>query len=559
MAEVRITRTCKRAWLAIGAALLLPAAAPASIDERAELAAYARARAADTFGATDEAAKRYAALLALSPGNDLLAARALSQAMAAGDYRIALQAARILDRSGRLAPDSRLLLLTEALRIRDWKEADRQVAAIESDRVYSFMVPILRAWIAVDRRQGDPLTFLEAAKDNPLATVYAAEHRPFLLLATGKRKVAAAELVKLTETGGARAQRLRIAGAASLGRKDRESAAALLAGEAAPIRAARDLLAKRKSIPGAITSARAGVAEFLARVAVDLHGQNATALGLAHARLSTFLAPENSETWLVTSELLAAQGKNREALAVLANIAPDDPFAGSATDSRARLLLAAGDKEAAVAQAEAAAARPSSTAADWARLGELYLQLDRPADSARAYGEAITRVQAAPATGEAEWTLWLLRGGALDEADRWPEAKAALEQAYKLAPDQPLVLNYLGYSQLERRENLAEAEKLIREASRLRPDDAAITDSLGWAHYIRGNLPGAITLLEKAAVGQPADPAINEHLGDAYYSAGRRFEARYAWEAALLYAEDEDAARLRAKIEAGLTPKLAAP
>jgi Flp pilus assembly protein TadD len=122
-----------------------------------------------------------------------------------------------------------------------------------------------------------------------------------------------------------------------------------------------------------------------------------------------------------------------------------------------------------------------------------------------------------------------------------------------------LVLNYLGYSQLERRENLVEAEKLIREASRLRPDDAAITDSLGWAHYIRGNLPSAITLLEKAAAGQPADPAINEHLGDAYYSAGRRFEARYAWEAALLYAEDEDATRLRAKIEAGLTPKLAAP
>jgi Flp pilus assembly protein TadD len=155
--------------------------------------------------------------------------------------------------------------------------------------------------------------------------------------------------------------------------------------------------------------------------------------------------------------------------------------------------------------------------------------------------------------------LWLLRGGALDEAGRWPEAKAALEQAHKLAPDQPLVLNYLGYAQLERRENLAEAERLIREASRLQPDNFAITDSLGWAHYIRGNLVSAIELLERAAAGEPSDPAINEHLGDAYYSAGRRYEARYAWEAALLYAEDEDAKRLRAKIDAGLTPTLAAP
>jgi tetratricopeptide (TPR) repeat protein len=539
--------------------MLAATPAAATVDDRAELAAYARARAADSFGASGEAAKGYAALLALSPGNELLAVRALGQAMAAGDYQVALQAARILDRGGRLAPDSRLILLAEALRIRDWKGANAQVDAIAADQVYGFMVPVLRAWIAVDSGKGDPLAILETSKSNPLAIIYAAEHRPFLLLATGKRKEAAVELRKLAESSGARAQRLRIAAAASLARKDREEAAALLAGEGAPLRVARELLEQRKRIPGEIAGARAGIAEFLARVALDLHGQNATALGLAHARLSTFLAPENSETWLITSELLAAQEKNRDALAVLANIAPGDPFAGHSADSRTKLLLALGDKQAALAEAEAAAARPTAATADWVRLGELYLELERPDDSARAYEQAIARAKSAPSAAQPEWTLWLLRGSALHEAKRWPEAKAALEQAYKLAPDQPLVLNYLGYSQLERRENLAEAEKLIREASRLRPDDAAITDSLGWAHYVRGNLPSAITLLEKAAAGQPADPAINEHLGDAYYSAGRRFEARYAWEAALLYAEDEDAARLRAKIEAGLTPKTAAP
>jgi Flp pilus assembly protein TadD len=122
-----------------------------------------------------------------------------------------------------------------------------------------------------------------------------------------------------------------------------------------------------------------------------------------------------------------------------------------------------------------------------------------------------------------------------------------------------VVLNFLGYSQLERRENLAEAERLIREASKLQPDDAAITDSLGWALYVRGDLPQAIALLERAAQSQPADTAINEHLGDAYYSAGRRFEARYAWQAALTYAEGDAATRLRAKIDSGLKPALAAP
>jgi Flp pilus assembly protein TadD len=94
---------------------------------------------------------------------------------------------------------------------------------------------------------------------------------------------------------------------------------------------------------------------------------------------------------------------------------------------------------------------------------------------------------------------------------------------------------------------------LVEKASALDPQNAAITDSLGWAYYLSGNLPAAIGKLETAAVGEPADPSINEHLGDAYWTAGRRLEARYAWRAALVYAEDDVAARLRQKIDSGLT------
>ena len=127
-----------------------------------------------------------------------------------------------------------------------------------------------------------------------------------------------------------------------------------------------------------------------------------------------------------------------------------------------------------------------------------------------------------------------------------------------MAPQQPAVLNYLGYAQLERRENVAEALRLVAEAHRLAPENASITDSLGWAYYLTGDLPRAIELLETAARGEPADSTINEHLGDAYYRAGRRIEARFAWKAALVYAEGAEAERLRAKIDTGLTPQLAA-
>ncbi|MFC7498026.1 tetratricopeptide repeat protein [Enterovirga sp. GCM10030262] len=549
---------CKSGFYGLLAgALILPlSAAEASREDHALLSAYVQARAADTIGAADRASQGYAAVLALAPQNEILAARALGQAVEAGDPALAVRSARILEKAGLLAPDIRLLLLTEALRTRDWKAATLHIDAIEKDEIFAFMAPVLRAWLAFETGDGDPIAILDAAADDPIAGAYVAEHRPLILLAQGNRKEGVAGLVAMAEGGGGRASRLRIAGAAWLAdNNDRKAAAILLQGDEAPLVAARALLEKREPIPGAIDGASAGIAEFLVRVAIDLHRQNVSSLALTYARLATFLAPENSETWLVTSEIFAAREQEAAALEVLAHIPPGDPFAAIVSESRIRLLVATGQAEKALADARAAVASGPPAAAEWTRLGDLYGGLKRLDEAAAAYAEALALARGQ----ENEWALWLLRGGVLEQAGDWAEAKAALEAAYRLAPQQPIVLNYLGYAQLERRENIEEAMRLIAEASRLQPDSAEITDSLGWAHYLRGNLPQAIQLLEKAVVGQPADPAINEHLGDAYYSAGRRYEARYAWEAALIYAEDEDAARLRAKLETGLTPKLASP
>ena len=503
------------------------AAARSNVDDRALLSAYAKARAADSTGQSALAAKGYAAALALTPDNELLAARALSEGIIAGDRELAVNAARILERKGQLAPDARLLLIGEALRTRDWKAAGAQIDRIQEDKVFGFMTPVLRAWLAFETRQGDPLALLANTQKDPLAAGYAIEQRPLLMIARGD-KSGAAELLRITSGTTLRDSRLRIAAAAALARQgDRKEAASLLTIETEPVVAARALLERGKPIPGEIKDARSGIAEFLLRIAADLHAQDVDALALSYARLATFLAPDNSEAWLVASELLGASGQQRDAIALLSNIAPDDPFAENVKDARLKLLLAAGDKEAALAEAEAATRASNATAEDWGRFGDILNEANRLEPAAAAYLRAIEEAKKA-GQSDREWTLWLLRGGALDHAGRWPEAKAALETAYKLAPKQPLVLNYLGYAQLQRRENTKEAMRLIAEASKLQPDSAEITDSLGWANYLQGNLREAIRLLERAVQGQPADPEINEHLGDAYYSAGRRYEARYA-------------------------------
>ena len=141
----------------------------------------------------------------------------------------------------------------------------------------------------------------------------------------------------------------------------------------------------------------------------------------------------------------------------------------------------------------------------------------------------------------------------------WPAAKAALLRAYALAPHEPVVLNQVGYAFVERREELPRAAAMIAEASRQRPDDAAITDSFGWVQYLQGKPDAAVPLLERAVLASGGEAAINEHLGDAYWRNGRQYEARYAWRAALLTAEDKDRARLTGKLDNGLAPASAAP
>jgi tetratricopeptide (TPR) repeat protein len=524
---------------------------------REPLRSYVEARAAASTGALDQASRSYVEALAAAPGNNILAANAMSHAVAAGDRALAVRAATLLSATGQASPEVRLTLLAEALRTRDWRAANGQIDRIAADEVFSFMAPVLRAWVAVGSRNGDPVAILDAAGNNAIAQGYIPEQRALIRLIRG-RGDAASEFAAQADAAGPRAQRLRIAGAAYLARRgDRREALALLAGTGEPIARARALIEARRPVRGEISTASAGVAEFLARLALDLNSQEARPLALSFARMATFLAPENSETWLIVAELLANLERSDAALAALAHVAPDDPFAGAALDIRTGLLAAAGRGDEAIRLARAAAGAPGARVSDWTRLGALYVELDRPGEGATAYERAIAIV----GDGAAEqplWALWLVKGGAHERAGNWADGLAGLRRAYELAPEQPMVLNYLGYAQLERRENVAEATRLVAEAHRLAPDNAAIADSLGWAHFLAGDYPRAIALLEQAAAGEPADTTINEHLGDAYFRAGRRIEARFAWRAGLVHAEGADAVRIRAKIDAGLTPQLAA-
>ena len=358
---------------------------------------------------------------------------------------------------------------------------------------------------------------------------------------------------------GGRENHVRLALAdAFLKASDKTRALAMIEGREIALGVGRRSIEAGRPTGLAIDTPAKAYAELLLAMAIDLNRANSKALPIALVQIARHADPGNAQVAIVLGLLLEADERPDAALAAFRGVDPASPLASQARDGEARTLTRAKRFAEALALAQRAAATPDATSDDLSRLGDVLSAMDRESEAADAYGRAAQLAEATKSGGDL-WTLQLLRGGALERADRWPEAKQALQAALALAPEQPLVLNYLGYAKLERGEDLDGAEAMIAKASALAPEDASITDSLGWAQYKRGRLPEAIATLQRAAATDPTQVEIHEHLGDALYAAGRRFEARFAWEAAMIGAEDDVAKRLKAKLEAGLTVANAAP
>jgi tetratricopeptide (TPR) repeat protein len=168
------------------------------------------------------------------------------------------------------------------------------------------------------------------------------------------------------------------------------------------------------------------------------------------------------------------------------------------------------------------------------------------------YGKAIDTV---PNPEKSNWVMFYFRGICYERSHQWPAAEADMKKALTLYPDQPLVLNYLGYSWVDQGVHMDEGMDMIRRAVEQRPDDGYIVDSLGWANYRTGNYDEAVKNLERAVELKPEDPTINDHLGDAYWRVGRTLEAHFQWSHAKdLNPEPEDLPKIEAKLKDGLPP-----
>lgn len=319
--------------------------------------------------------------------------------------------------------------------------------------------------------------------------------------------------------------------------------------------ALRDRLTKGEMLPfDLVPNAKAGIAEIYLSVAQALqNGAEPSAVALVHARLASWIRPDFGEPVLVSASILAAQKQYDLAIAAFDSIDAANPTYPSAQLGRAEALREADRADEAIAVLQDLSRARPDLAAVWVSLGDDLRRENRFKEAADAYDKAVGLT---PAPGKRDWFLFYARGISRDKSGDWTGAERDLKEALVLSPDQATVLNYLGYSYVERKENLDEALDMIRRAVAAAPDQGYITDSLGWAYFRLGRYDEAATAMEKALSLDPREPLLNDHMGDVYWALGRKREAEFQWRRALNLGpgveDDLDLDRVKRKLEVGL-------
>jgi tetratricopeptide (TPR) repeat protein len=284
----------------------------------------------------------------------------------------------------------------------------------------------------------------------------------------------------------------------------------------------------------------AGIADILFDIggilSADPRSQR-TDLSLIFGQLAVELKPDHDFAWLMISGIYEQFQILPKAIAALGKIGPSSPLYWQARLRMASLDAQDEHFDKAVAQLKTLVAEKSGRIDAALTLADLLRSKEKFADAVTAYDTAVSRLKKAD---DRYWPIYFGRGISLERVKQWPKAEADMKKALELSPDQPYVLNYLGYSWIDQGVNLDEGMKMLKRATELRPDDGAVTDSVGWAYYRIGQFDQAVEWLERASEQKGDDATVVEHLGDAYWHVGRKREARFEWERALNQKPEKD-------------------
>lgn len=562
---MRLTQTAiALACALLGAPLLAqeaPTDTPPAATEKADAGAYLAARIAATESDYRAALGWFVRALAADPDNPQLLDGVVVSAMGSGDFNTAAERAKELTALG-----GRSQIANLAIVVADAKRSD--FAAIlagqkKGREVGMLFDQLVNSWAeAGNGRMNEALAGFDKLAQTKGVEIFGAYHKALALASVGDFE--GADKILASDAVGAIKMLRRgvVAHAQILSQLERNPDAiamldqAFARGQDPAIDSLRARLEAGEAIPYNIAvNADQGIAEVFYTLATALSGEAENGYTLLYSRAAAWLRPDHTEAVLMSAGLLNSEGQHELAVETYAAVPADAPEYYLAEMGRAETLLSSGKAEAALEVMQALAKAYPNLLSVQTTYADLLRRQERFEDAGKAYDAAIALL----GTPEAkDWPLFFSRGICHERQKRWDQAEADLRRALELAPDQPQVLNYLGYSFLELNKNLDEALSLIERAVAAQPDSGYITDSLAWAYFRLGRYADAVEPMERASLMEPVDPIVTDHLGDIYWAAGRKLEAQFQWRRALSYEpEEKEAKRIRRKLDIGLDAVLA--
>ena len=504
------------------------------------------------------AAQNFTAVLEANPGNLRLMQRTFLAKILDGRTDEAQDLARELVKRQSGHTFGRLTLALLALKQNNYDDARRQLSALTDSRLTQIMRPLLIAWIEAGAENWQAVdNNLDLIRKQDGFGLLAELHAGYIAALKGDFDALDTAFKAALKDTDRPPARLRIAAAlhyAKLG--DRDKARDILADGDLPDQNMAILSSILASVEagqpakGLVSSVSDGVAEALFDIASALQRDRGSEIALIYARFALYMRPDFPLARLLVGETLDDRGRHSEALKIYASIGQDSIYHMMARLRTAAAYEAESDRESALSVLQGLAKSYPENGTILIRLADTLRAGEHWEKAIKIYDEAFEKL------GERaiqDWRLFYSRGIARERAKKWDLAELDFLNALKLAPEQPYVMNYLGYSWVEQGRNLKKAQTLIERAVKQRPDDGYIVDSLGWVLYRTGQYGEAVTHLERAVQLRPGDVVINDHLGDAYWQVGRLREAHYQWRRSLeLNPNSQLAAQLKRKLQEGM-------
>src|ERR1700728_2062516 len=519
---------------------------------------YLAARHASVERDAASAATFYRSALRTDPKNNELLDRAFISSLADGDIDEAVKLAdRILtvDKSNRVA---RLVIGVRDLKQKKYPSAQTNINQSSRGPITDLVATLLSGWAAYGA--GDSkgaVAAIDKLAGPEWYPIFKDLHAGMILELAGKEKDAG---VRLERAYKLEDSMLRVSDDyARWLTRNKDAAAATAVYEAFDkklprhpliVEAMRETEAGKK-LPPIVDSPQAGAAEALYGIGATLTRRGGEDLALVYLQLSLYLAPNHPLALLSLADLYESVKKPAMAIKVYERMPASSPLKRNAQIQLATDLDSADRGDEAIKILKSVAAEDPKDLEAIMALGNVERGRKKFADCADTYSKGIDALP--DPSDKANTVYYYYRGICEERSKQWPKAEADMKKALELQPEQPHVLNYLGYSWIDQGINLDEGMKMIKRAVDQRPDDGYIVDSLGWAYYRIGNYEDAVKNLERAIDLKPEDPTINDHLGDAYWRIGRTLEAKFQWAHARdLKPEPEDLPKIEAKIEHGM-------